>query len=69
MTYFVLNIAISGKDGINVTTDSLFFAPNLGPRLYIFFMLNSAEYVILNAHKYNNFKKFSISQDHISLGC
>ena len=30
-------------------------------------MLNSAEYEILNARKYNNIKKLSIFQAHISL--
>ena len=28
------------------------------PRLYIFFMLNSAEHEISNAHKYDNIQKF-----------
>ena len=34
-----------------------------------FFMLNSVEYEILNAHKYENVKKFSIFQAQISLEC
>ena len=29
------------------------------PRCYIFFVLNSAEHEILNAHTYKNIKKFS----------
>ena len=32
-----------------------------------FFMLNSAEHEILNAHKYKNIKKFSILQAQIPL--
>ena len=35
----------------------------------MFFMLNSAEHEILNAHKYNNIKKFSIFKVQISLEC
>ena len=31
-----------------------------------FFMLNSVEHEILNAHKYKNIKKFSILQAHTS---
>ena len=39
------------------------------PRCYkTFFMLNSAEHEILNAHKYENIK-FSIFQSQISLEC
>ena len=34
-----------------------------------FFMLNSAEYEILNAHKYKIIKKFSFFQAQISLQC
>ena len=34
-----------------------------------FFMLNSAEHEILNTHKYENIKKFSIFQAHKSLEC
>ena len=34
-----------------------------------FFMLNSAEHEILNAHKYENIKKFNILQAQISLEC
>ena len=38
------------------------------PRGYkTFFMLNSAEHEILNAHKYKNIKKFSFFQAQISL--
>ena len=33
----------------------------------IFFMLDSAEHEILNAHKHENIKKFSIYQAQISL--
>ena len=32
----------------------------------IFFMLNSGEHEILNAHKYKNIKKFSFFQTQIS---
>ena len=40
------------------------------PRGYkTFFLLNSAEHEILNAHKYENIKKFSIFQAQISLEC
>ena len=40
------------------------------PRGYkTFFMLNSDELEILNAHKYKNIKKFSIFQAQISLEC
>ena len=34
-----------------------------------FFVLNSAEHEILNAHKYESIKKFSIRQAQISLEC
>ena len=34
-----------------------------------FFMLNSVENEILNAHKYNNIKKFSLYSAQISLEC
>ena len=34
-----------------------------------FFMLNSAEHEILNAHKYKNIKNFSIFRAHISREC
>ena len=40
------------------------------PRGYkTFFMLNSIEHEILNAHEYENIKKFSIFQAQISLEC
>ena len=40
------------------------------PRGYkTFFMLNSVEHEILNAHKYKNFKKFGFSGAQISLEC
>ena len=42
---------------------------NPGPEIKKKFMLNSAEHEILNARKYQNTKKFSISQAQISLGC
>ena len=46
------------------------FASMIRARGYkTFFMLNSAEHDILNAHKYKNIKKFSIFQAYISLGC
>ena len=42
----------------------------LRPRGYkTFFMLNSAEHETLNAHHYENIKKFSIFQAQISLEC
>ena len=34
-----------------------------------FFMLNSVEYEILNAHKYKNIKKFGFLQTQISPEC
>ena len=34
-----------------------------------YFMLNSADHEILNAHKYKNIKKLSIFQAQISLEC
>ena len=37
-----------------------------GPKVIKFFMLNSAEHEILNAHKYKNIKKFSFFQTQIS---
>ena len=40
---------------------------NQAPRLLNFFMLNSAEHEILNAHKYKNIKKISIFQAHMSI--
>ena len=40
------------------------------PRGYkTFFMLNSIEHEILNAHKYKNIQKFGIFQAQISLQC
>ena len=40
------------------------------PRGYkTFFMLNSVEHEILNAHKYKNIMKFSSFQAQISLEC
>ena len=38
-----------------------------GPEVIDFFVLNSAEHEILNAHKYINIKKFSFFQAPISL--
>ena len=35
----------------------------------LFFMLNSAEREILNAHKYKNIKKFSFFHTQMSLQC
>ena len=44
--------------------------PNIRPRGYkTFFMLNSLEHEILNAHKYENINKVSIFQAQISLEC
>ena len=38
-----------------------------GPEVIkLFFMLNSAEHELLNAHKYENIKNFSIFQAQIS---
>ena len=40
------------------------------PRGYkIFFILNSVEHEILNAHKYKNIEKFGIFQAQLSLEC
>ena len=40
------------------------------PRGYkTFFMLNSTEHEILNAHKYKNINKFAIFKAQISLEC
>ena len=40
------------------------------PRGYkTFFVLNSVEHEILNAHKYKNIKKLSFFQSQISLEC
>ena len=40
------------------------------PRGYkTFFVLNSVEHEILNAHKYKNIKKFGIFKVHVSLEC
>ena len=36
---------------------------------FLVFMLNSAEYEILNAHKHKNIKKFGCFQAHIGLEC
>ena len=49
----------------------LFDTPKISrPRGYkTFFILNSVEHEILNAHKYENIKKFSIFQAQISLEC
>ena len=41
---------------------------NPGPRYYkTYFMLNSVEHEILNAHKYRNIKKFGFFKAQISL--
>ena len=40
------------------------------PRGYkTFFVLNSVEHDLLNAHKYKNIKKFGIFKVHVSLEC
>ena len=40
------------------------------PRGYkTFFVLNSVEHEILDAHKYKNIKKFGIFKAHLSLEC
>ena len=40
------------------------------PRGYkTFFMLNSVEHEILNAHKYKNIKKFGLFKAQLSLEC
>ena len=40
------------------------------PRGYkTFFMLNSTEHEILNAHKYKNIKKFDLFKAQLSLEC
>ena len=40
------------------------------PRGYkTFFVLNSVEHEILNAHRYKNIKKFGIFKAHLSLEC
>ena len=39
------------------------------PKVIKLFMLNSTEHEILNAHKYEIVKKFSILQAQISLEC
>ena len=40
------------------------------PRCYkTFFMLNSVEHEILNAHKYQNIKKFGLFKAQLSLEC
>ena len=39
------------------------------PEVIIFFLFNSAEYEISNAHQYKIIKKFSIFQAPISLKC
>ena len=54
------------------TCIAFFFLLNVIIRLRdfeTFFMLNSAEHEILNAHKYKNIKKLSIIQAQISLEC
>ena len=40
-----------------------------GPEVIRFFMLNSAEQEILNAHKYESIKKYSIFEAQKSLEC
>ena len=50
--------------------DSRYFDKITWPRGYkTFFMLNSAEYDILNARKCKNIKKFSLFQAQISQEC
>ena len=52
-------------------------APNIqkeipGPeviKLFSFFVLNSVEHEILNAHKYKNIKKFGLFKAQLSLEC
>ena len=42
---------------------------NLAPRLQNFFRANSVEHEILNAHKYENVKKFGLFKAQLSLEC
>ena len=59
---------IGGKRKCTNTTEQL--KRNIWPRGYkTFFMLNSVEHEILNAHKYENIKKFNNFQAQISLEC
>ena len=50
--------------------DVTFDAINSWPRGYkTFFVLNSVEHEILNAHKYKNIKKFGLFKAQLSLEC
>ena len=61
--YFVLKF--SGKDGIMYRLTQIY-----RPRGYkTFFMLNSVEHEILNAHKYRKIKKFGLFKAQLSLEC
>ena len=47
-----------------------FLYPETWPRGYkTFFVLNSVEHELLNAHTYKNIKKFGIFKVHVSLEC
>ena len=49
---------------------SQIFLKQIGPEVIkLFFMLNSVEHEILNAHKYKNIKKFSFFLTQISREC
>ena len=49
---------------------AVLFLTNARPRGYkTFFVLNSVEHGILNAHKYKNIKKFGLFKAQLSLEC
>ena len=48
---------------------NLFYSQTRSHGYKTFFVLNSIEHEILNAHKYKNINKFGFFQDHISLEC
>ena len=59
-----IRFRVSFDSGLNFT-DMAF----PGPEVINFFMLKSAEHEILNAHKDETIKKFSICQAQISIEC
>ena len=76
--FFCISSFISQLDAAGKTVNiSIYYIVHLmtqaeqsWPRGYkTFFILNSSEHEILNAHKYENIKKFSIFQAQISLEC
>ena len=69
--HFYQILLLSSKNHLNATTVFLNLIQSMTrPRGYkTFFVLNSVEHEILNAHKYTNIKKFGFFKAQLSLEC